>query len=794
MYASVVIKSKTRMTDRLYTYLVPSELEDVVVRGMRVLVPFGKGDRPQVAIVVELFADSAEDYQFKEITEVVETQPILSDELVEIALYMKEKCLSDLSSAFQTVMPPGDIVTITELFYPGEGLSAEGELKEALKKGLDFQEILALAPQLSGTELKNLIAGGQLIKRFELNRGASIKVLRLVELILDDPERIRKGATKQLQILDYLREHPLVEMKELLTGAGASLTSVRTLEEKEMIRIYDQPVYRQVLHEDIQEYSKMQLSAGQKAAFDRMNAEEGHRVFLLKGVTGSGKTEVYLHLVSEALRAGKQAIILVPEISLTPQTIARFAGRFGSRVAVLHSKLSLSERFDQWRMVREGEVQIVVGTRSAIFAPFDNLGLIVIDEEHELSYVSDQNPKYDALDIAVFRGKYHDCKVVLGTATPRVETFYQSRLQEVELLELTERVRDLPMPKCQLIDMREELKAGNYSMFSRELRERMEEVLKRKKQIILFLNKRGHTSYVFCRKCGYIHKCEACDVSMTYHKTKHLCICHFCGRTAGKPLICPSCGSNAIKEFGAGTQKLEELTRQEFPSARVVRMDADTMGKKGSYEAVFRQMSAGEIDILIGTQMLTKGFDFPNVLLVGIVAADISLNIPDFRAQEKTFQLLTQVAGRAGRGEEPGHVVIQTYKPEHYAIQSAMEHDYESFFDKELLVRENYKYPPFYDMVLIRVEHPNRLAASKRAFEILRIIGKYTADLDLELIGPNPAVIERIKDRYRFNVIIKTMRCLEELKEILDRHILRNPEIRGQGYRLIVSLNPISLY
>ncbi|MDO5689378.1 MAG: primosomal protein N' [Tissierellia bacterium] len=794
MYASVVIKSKTRMTDRLYTYLVPSELEDVVVRGMRVLVPFGKGDRPQVAIVVELFADSAEDYQFKEITEVVETQPILSDELVEIALYMKEKCLSDLSSAFQTVMPPGDIVTITELFYPGEGLSAEGELKEALKKGLDFQEILALAPQLSGTELKNLIAGGQLIKRFELNRGASIKVLRLVELILDDPELIRKGATKQLQILDYLREHPLVEMKELLTGAGASLTSVRTLEEKEMIRIYDQPVYRQVLHEDIQEYSKMQLSAGQKAAFDRMNAEEGHRVFLLKGVTGSGKTEVYLHLVSEALRAGKQAIILVPEISLTPQTIARFAGRFGSRVAVLHSKLSLSERFDQWRMVREGEVQIVVGTRSAIFAPFDNLGLIVIDEEHELSYVSDQNPKYDALDIAVFRGKYHDCKVVLGTATPRVETFYQSRLQEVELLELTERVRDLPMPKCQLIDMREELKAGNYSMFSRELRERMEEVLKRKKQIILFLNKRGHTSYVFCRKCGYIHKCEACDVSMTYHKTKHLCICHFCGRTAGKPLICPSCGSNAIKEFGAGTQKLEELTRQEFPSARVVRMDADTMGKKGSYEAVFRQMSAGEIDILIGTQMLTKGFDFPNVLLVGIVAADISLNIPDFRAQEKTFQLLTQVAGRAGRGEEPGHVVIQTYKPEHYAIQSAMEHDYESFFDKELLVRENYKYPPFCDMVLIRVEHPNRHAASKRAFEILRIIGKYTADLDLELIGPNPAVIERIKDRYRFNVIIKTMRCLEELKEILDRHILRNPEIRGQGYRLIVSLNPISLY
>ncbi len=795
MYASVVLKSKTRMTDRVYTYAVPTSMASSVKPGIRVIVPFGKGDTTSIGIVVEMLSDFEADFKVKEILEVVESEPILTDELVSIAQFMTEAYLSDLSSAFQTVMPPGDILTITEVFYPGEGSSEEDEpLIRFAKGGKTLNELLQQIPGVTKEGIASKAESGVLVKHFELTRGASIKLRRVVELLADDEERISGRAEKQREIFRVLRSSGRMELKELLKKADASLSSVKSMQSKGLVRILDEEVYRDVLDPEIDAYAKVELSEPQKAVYSRIVQNEHYKTFLLKGVTGSGKTEVYLQLVSEVLKRGKQAIVLVPEIALTPQTIHRFAGRFGSKVAVLHSKLSISERFDQWRMVKEGEVQIVVGTRSAIFAPFDNLGLIVIDEEHELSYVSDRNPKYDALEIAALRGRYHDCCVVLGTATPRVETYFATEEESFELLELKERVRQLPMPSCHIVDMREELKDGNFSMFSSLLYESIDRTLAANKQVILFLNKRGHTSYIFCRKCGYIQKCDACDVSMTYHATKRLSICHFCGRTSTKPLICPACGSNAIKEFGAGTQKLEEETIKTFPNARIVRMDADTMSTKGSYDAVFRRMKEGTIDILIGTQMLSKGFDFPNVLTVGIVAADLSLNIPDYRAQEKTFQLLTQVAGRAGRGDDAGEVIIQTYQPDHYAIRSGANHDYESFYRQEIRIRKEYRYPPFYDLITIRVDHEKRISASKKAFEIIKRIGAAATGLDAELIGPNPAVIERINNRFRFNIMIKTGNDLEALKEILDREVLRNSKLRENGFRIIVTINPISIY
>lgn len=791
MYAKLVLKSKTRMTDCLYTYRIPKNLENEVEIGIRVLVPFGRGNKTTVGIVVELTDSVDGKYVVKDILKTIEESPILNSELIDIANFMKVKYLSDYSSAFHTVLPPGDIITINEVFYaPGD--SKDDELLSFLKEPKSYSEIVERFNTPKDV-INDLVKSRKIVRRHELTKDASVKKVRIAKLIKDDFESLSKRAFKQLEILEYLKKVSPIDAGDLMKATNSSYASIRTLEDKGFIKIEEKVVLRDVLDDDIKVYSSHKLNEDQKRVYDRIVDSE-NSTFLLKGITGSGKTEVYLHLAEHVMNLGKQVIILVPEISLTPQTIARFAGRFGKKVAVLHSKLSISERFDQWTMVKEGIVQIVVGTRSAIFAPTMNLGLIIIDEEHELSYISEKNPKYDAIDIARFRGEYHGCNVVLGTATPRIESYYKTTIGEYKLLEMKDRATDNKLPEVVSVDMTSELKKGNLGMFSFALRSEIENALKNGNQTILFLNKRGHTSYVFCRNCGYSQKCEDCDVSMTYHSYKNLSICHFCGKTATKPLICPSCGSNAIKEFGAGTQRLEEYTKEEFPDARVFRMDMDTMSKKGSYQKVYEMMKNKEIDILIGTQMLSKGFDFKDVTVVGIVAADLSLNLPDYRAQEKTFQLLTQVAGRAGRGDEEGKVIIQTYEPNHYSITNAKEHDYDGFFKNEIKTREVYKYPPFYDIFLLRIMHQSRISASKRSFEIIKVLTKYLKTSDYEIIGPNPAVIERIKNNYRFNIIIKTKNDIEMIKDVVEERILTNRQFIGDGYKIFFMINPISLY
>lgn len=792
MYAKLVLRSKTRMTDQYYTYRIPSELTDEIEIGMRVLVPFGRGNKTTVGLVVELNDDIDEEYKVKDIIKPIEDSPILNRELIDIAQFMCDEYLSDLSSSFQTVLPPGDIVTINEIFYSNIE-NDEDDFLIFLSNPRNYEEVKIRFPEISRSRLNELVENGTISRRYEFTKDANVKFIKVVKLLKSDLSVISPRAHKQLEVMEYINNKKSCELSEIMKATNSSLTSIRALEEKNLISITDKRVFREVLDEEIKTYSSHKLNKQQEKVFNEIESSK-NTTFLLKGVTGSGKTEVYLHLAEAVMNRGQQVMILVPEIALTPQTIARFAGRFGKKVAVLHSRLSLSERFDQWRMIKEGLVQIVVGTRSAVFAPFQNLGLIIIDEEHELSYISEKNPKYDAIDIARFRASYNHCSVVLGTATPRIESYYNAKIGEYKLLELTDRANQNELPEVITVDMREELKKGNITMFSDALRDEMELALNNNKQIILFLNKRGHTSYVFCRNCGYSQRCDDCDVSMTYHKSKGLSICHFCGKTANKPLICPSCGSNAIKEFGAGTQRLEEYTKEVFPTARVARMDMDTMSKKGSYNRIYKQMENNEIDILIGTQMLSKGFDFKNVTVVGIVAADLTLNLPDYRSQEKTFQLLTQVAGRAGRGEDKGKVVIQTYQPKHYAILNAMTHDYDEFFNNEIKMRKEYKYPPFENLVLIRVIHQDRIKASRRSFEIIKIIRENLKTNDYLIIGPNPAVIERIRNMYRFNIVIKTKSELDMIKKILDEFIIRNKDLMGDGYKIFFMINPISLF
>ena len=462
-----------------------------------------------------------------------------------------------------------------------------------------------------------------------------------------------------------------------------------------------------------------------------------------------------MNLVGETLKEGKSAIVLVPEISLTPQMIERFKGRFGKNVALFHSKLSQGERFDEWYRIKKGEARLVVGARSAIFLPLDNLGIIIIDEEHENTYKSEQNPKYLTKEVAKFLSEIKGCKYILGSATPSIETYYEALNGKLELVEIKNRVSNRPLPQMEIVDMREELKSRNLSLLSRSLYNEMKETLERKEQIILFLNRRGFSSFVSCRSCGYVFKCPECNLSMTYHKNGYL-ICHYCGRAQREQKVCPECGSKYVKFFGAGTQRVEEEVKKYFPKARVMRMDVDTTRNKDSHENIYNAFKSGEGDVLIGTQMVSKGLDFKNVTLVGVLAADISLNIPDYRSSERTYQIITQVAGRAGRGEKKGKVVIQTYTPNSLSLQYAIENNYNDLYNEEIKVRKIMNYPPFSTIFLI-----NSISKDERKLkEFMNKVGESLRKLldsreNIQILGPVPCIITKLKDNYRWQIIIK---------------------------------------
>lgn len=520
-----------------------------------------------------------------------------------------------------------------------------------------------------------------------------------------------------------------------------------------------------------------------------------HQVFLIHGVTSSGKTEIYMQVIEECVAKGKTAIMLVPEISLTPQTIERFIGRFGAeQIAVLHSKLSMGERYDEWARIKKGEVKIVIGARSAVFAPLENIGAIVLDEEHETTYKSDMTPKYDTIEVAVKRAKKNRAVVLLGSATPSLVSAYKAEQGEYRKIVLTERFNKTPLPSVEIIDMREELKNGNKSIFSVSLYQEIKRNLEEKRQVILFLNRRGYSTFVSCRSCGFVMKCRECGISLTYHKSRNEAICHFCGSRERIPAVCPVCKGKYIKHFGTGTEKVEEVTREIFPEYTVDRLDLDTITKKGSIDKILNSFRKGKTNILIGTQLVAKGLDFSNVGLVGIVSADISLNVPDFRSAERTFQLITQAAGRAGRGDLTGKVLIQSYNPDHYSIVAASEHDYDAFYRAETCIRKQIGYPPFSDLIQI-------VLSSEKEQEALEICRKVAADFiqnagkseERYVIGPQPAPMNKVKGLYRYQLLIK---CFpgnrKEYSRILNEIKVGINTDRSAGYTISIDINPYS--
>lgn len=485
--------------------------------------------------------------------------------------------------------------------------------------------------------------------------------------------------------------------------------------------------------------------------------KEQHQVFLIHGVTSSGKTEVYMQIIAECIARGKTAIMLVPEISLTAQTIERFIQRFGQEnIAVLHSKLSLGQRYDQWMRAKHGQVKIVIGARSAVFAPFERIGTIIIDEEHETTYKSDMTPKYDTLEVAIHIAKSHNATVLLGSATPSLSTMHKALQGEYELITMSERYNKAPLPTVEIVDMREELQEGNKSIFSLALYQQIRRNLDEKMQVILFLNRRGYTTFLSCRNCGYVMRCKECNISMTYHKAKGEVICHYCGHKETVPTTCPVCHSGYIKHFGTGTEKVEEMAKEAFPEATIDRLDMDTASGKGSIERILSRFGKGKTDLLIGTQLVAKGLDFANVGLVGIISADISLNIPDYRSPERTFQLITQAAGRAGRGNQPGKVIIQTYSPDHYAIEAASNQDYGAFYDMEIKLRREIGYPPFSDIIQLVLssvaEEEAEIGSQKIKEAFLRKVGKEHAS---HVLGPKPAPMNKLNGLFRYQLLIK---------------------------------------
>ncbi|QHW34399.1 primosomal protein N' [Paenibacillus rhizovicinus] len=803
MIARVIVDVPTRATDRPFDYSIPAEMEGWVEIGSRVGVPFGGRVLQGFVIGIAPFAD-IDVKRLKPIAELLDHIPPLSPDLVELAQWISEKYCCPWTTALQVMIPAAlkgkadSVVTLSE-----EALEDEaGLLLEDAEPWFQYirqhgEVRLALLQERfpgAAAGIKAAIQRGTLLEEVSIRDRLKVRKVLTVfppeneAAVLAELAASSSRAAKQQEAARYMLENPEpISLAALAQALSTTTGTIRGAAEKGWLSIRETEQRRDpYAGRGFKRTEPLPLTEGQQAVYDEIAEtldNEASRVFLLHGVTGSGKTEVYLQAIARCLEDERQAIVLVPEIALTPQMVERFKGRFGDAVAVMHSRLSNGERYDEWRKIREGRAEVVVGARSAVFAPFKRVGLIIIDEEHESSYKQEESPKYHARDVAVQRAKQHHAIVILGSATPSLESFAAasaSRSQQesqagasssakrgATLLPMPERVAGRPLPKVHLIDMRDELKGGNRSMFSRQLHEALLLRLERGEQSVLLLNRRGYSTFVMCRSCGYTAQCPHCDISLTYHQKSKVLRCHYCGHSEQAPEKCPSCESEHIRFFGTGTQRVEEELAKLFPGIRVIRMDVDTTTEKGSHEKWLTMFGDRQADVLLGTQMVAKGLDFPYVTLVGVIAADTSLHLPDFRAAEKTFQLLTQVAGRAGRHELPGEVIVQTYNPEHYAITSAQHHDYSAFVQEELKHRRFMAYPPFCRLILVTLSHEQlallisegeKLASTLR--DLARAAGiKSSDDGDgsrfIDILGPVASPIPRMKDRYRFQCMIK---------------------------------------
>lgn len=776
--AKVIVDVPVSRTNRPFDYLVPDWLSPLIATGSRVVVPFGPRKLQGYVIGLIHIADlghpdesSVDPSRLRPILDVLDDVPPLNEELLRLAEWMSRQYLCPWVMAIQAMLPAVLKGKTEKWLTATAALTKENAARSPLLNELLRRGMLPLAEAEKSFEaeyplIPGWIRAGWLATEYQVKDKITRKQVTYATLLLQPAEvtqalqSLPKRSEPMKRVLEHLNlfHGQPFSVKELMELLEVSRSTLKSLEAKGWIKLEQVEVYRDP-------YAAKRFAKVEKHAFTPQQQEVllpigaaieagRYQSFLLHGVTGSGKTEVYMEAIERTLARGREAIFLVPEISLTPQMVERFKGRFGNKVAVLHSALSQGERYDEWRKIIRRQVKVVVGARSAIFAPFQNVGLIIIDEEHESSYKQEETPRYHAREVAIWRAKENDGVLIMGSATPALETYALATRGRYQLLTMSERVGNRPLPSVHVVDMREELRQENRSMFSRTLFQMMEDRLQKSEQMVLFLNRRGFSTFVMCRSCGYTLRCVHCDISLTYHRTNHTARCHYCGYTIHQPSHCPECQSSHIRFFGTGTQKVEAELARLFPGIRVIRMDVDTTSRKGAHEELLGKFRSGQGDVLLGTQMIAKGLDFPRVTLVGVIAADTSLHVPDFRAAEKTFQLLTQVGGRAGRHELPGDVVIQTYTPEHYSIHHATQHDYPSFYAEEMLQRKQAGYPPYYRLVLVTFSHEEVPVVVKAAHEVADYLRPRLA-ATTQLLGPVASPIPRIKDRFRFQLMLK---------------------------------------
>ena len=734
-YANIIIDISQEKLDRTFQYRIPEQLRDRLAPGMQVQVPFGNGNRTIKGYVIEL-TDKAEfdPKKQKEILAIDQEGVPVEAQLITLAAWIRENYGGTMSQSLKTVLP----------------------VKQKQKQQEKRSVVLLASEEEARKQLE----------QFE-----------------------RKNSTARARLLSALlaeREIPY----EVVTGKlNITAAVIRVLEELGLLFVRRETTYRDPLHfmkglaENPQPGAQIVLNEGQQQIVDRIAADqaEGHpATYLIHGVTGSGKTAVYIELIARAAAQGKQSIVLIPEIALTFQTVMRFYKRFGGRVSILNSRMSAGERYDQFLRAKNGELDVMIGPRSALFTPFSNLGFIIIDEEHETSYKSETVPRYHARETAITRAQMCGASVVLGSATPSVDSYYRAEQGEYKLLTLDKRVEERPLPDCEIVDLREELSHGNRSILSDRLQELMEERLKENQQIMLFLNRRGVSGFVSCRACGHVFKCPHCDVSLSWHNNGML-VCHYCGYQEPAAKLCPKCGSKYVGGFKAGTQKIEQVVKDRFPGARVLRMDFDTTRSKEGHEKILSAFANHEADILVGTQMIVKGHDFPEVTLVGILAADLSLYVSDYHGAERTFQLLTQAAGRAGRGNKKGQVVIQTYSPDHYSIELAARQDYQGFFEQEMAYRRLMKYPPIWHMMVMLVASAEQESAERLAELLgdkLRKSQENGQITGLVMIGPADAAVAKVNDIYKKVIYLKheDHAVLVRIKDVLEEFIGKHRE------------------
>ena len=748
MIAEIIMNSSVKNLDRTFDYNIPSEMEDKIHIGSRVLIKFGNIKELKEGFVVNIKEKS--EFKVKDISK-VEEKDFIDEPKVKLAEWMAKRYFCNVSECIKLMLPPG-----------------------------------------TGTN--------------NLENRAKEKTVRFIRLKKDsnqiefDISEKKIKSDKQIRALRMLSKIGEIPSKELENLAEISSAILKTLEKNGYIEFFDNTVERNpFIHKVINETKNLQLTDEQKKAYiavedaidDMMNSE-----FLLFGITGSGKTEVYIQLIEKVLNIGKTSIMLVPEISLTPQTVDRFIARFGAeKVAVLHSKLSVGERYDQWYKIKNGEAKIVIGARSAMFAPINDLGLVIIDEEHDGSYKSESSPRYNVKDVARYLAKEYSIPIVFGSATPDMDSFYKASKGDIELLELTKRANNASLPIVNIVDMRAELANGNRSSISMKLYELIKKNIQNQKQTILFLNRRGYSTFIMCRDCGYVAKCKNCNIALTYHSKENKLRCHYCGYETNPYNTCPDCKSKNIKYSGSGTQKLEEEINKIFPQAKTIRMDVDTVTKKNSHEDILNRFKNENIDILIGTQMVVKGHHFPNVTLVGVIFADGSLNIDDYRANERTFQILTQVAGRAGREKDvSGNVIIQTYNPDNLAIEYSKKQDYKLFYNTEIMIRKQLKYPPFCDIILIGFSSENENCVVESAKFMYKILKNKIINEKLKIIlyKPVPAPIDKIKNKVRWRIIIKC-KFDDEIIQSINKALKELESINLKNVKTTIDVNPTNM-